>query len=52
VIYQHKDPFITGLKKVFSYRYALTIDTILFEIHGGLGRLFNISITPMAEGGE
>jgi len=52
IIYQHTDKFIAGLKKVFSYRYASTVDTILFEIHGGFNGLFNISITPMVEGEE
>jgi hypothetical protein len=52
MIYQHKDQFITGLKNVFSYRFAQEIDTILFEIHGGFNGLFNISITPMVEGEE
>lgn len=52
IIYQHTDKFIAGLKKFFSYRYASTVDTILFEIHGGFNGLFNISITPMVEGEE
>ncbi|MBH8605838.1 MULTISPECIES: hypothetical protein [unclassified Thermoactinomyces] len=51
IAYQYKDQFISELKKVFSYQFDPSADTLLFEIHGGEG-LFAVNLLAMSEGEE